>query len=128
MPIFCRIFSATVHHSYFKLGTILRLRVLHVAYRIQVHQLSTSCFTTSFIFPHSIRNQYFLSHFSHQPCITATSNSVNCFGYGFYASVTEFRSTNYLLPVLRLRLFSDILFVTNIFCRTFLSNHASQPL
>ena len=29
-------FSATMHHSHFKLGMVLRLGILHVAYRIQV--------------------------------------------------------------------------------------------
>ena len=51
-----------------------------ITYRIQVLQLSTSCFRTWFIFRHSVRNQYFPSHFSQQPCITATSNMVWCFG------------------------------------------------
>ena len=40
--IFC--FSATMHHSDFKLGMVLRLGVPHVA--VQVVLLSTSCFTT----------------------------------------------------------------------------------
>ena len=44
------LFSATMHHSLFKLGMVRWLGVLHVAYRIQVCQLSTSCFTTWFIF------------------------------------------------------------------------------
>ena len=39
-------------------------RVLHVAYQIQICKLSTSCFTTWFIIRHSVRNQYFPSHFS----------------------------------------------------------------
>ena len=49
----------------------------------------------------------FLSHFSQQPCITATSNLVWCFGY---MSHTEFKSASYLLPVFQLTgsLFSDI--------------------
>ena len=48
------LFSATMHHSHSKLGMVLWLRVLHVTYRIQVHQLSTSCFTTSFIFRYNM--------------------------------------------------------------------------
>ena len=52
----------------------------------------------------SVRNQYFPSHFSQQPCITATSNLVWCLGCRSYTSLTEFRFANYLLPVLRLSL------------------------
>ena len=46
---FVALFSATMHHSHFTLGMVLQLGVLHVAYRIHVRQLSTSCFMT-FIF------------------------------------------------------------------------------
>ena len=49
-----------------------------------------------------ICKQYFQSHFSQQPCITATSNLVFCFGYGSHMSLTEFRSASYLLSVSRL--------------------------
>ena len=45
-----------------------------------------------------------------------------------YRSLTKFRFASYLLPVLRLGLFSDIPSVTNIFQHTLLSYHASQPL
>ena len=72
--------SVTMHHSHFKLGMVLWLGVLHVAYRIQVSQLFTSCFTTYLIFRLSVCYQYFPTHFSRQPCITATSNLVWCFG------------------------------------------------
>ena len=60
---FLSVFSATMHHSHFKLGMLPQLGVLQVAYRIQVCQFSTSCFTTSFIIRHSLCNQYFPSHF-----------------------------------------------------------------
>ena len=40
----------------------------------------------------------------------------------------EFRGVSCLLPVLRLSLFSDFPYITNIFRLTFLSNRASQPL
>ena len=43
-------------------------------------------------------------------------------------SPTEFRSASYLLPVLWLGLFSNILFITNIFRHIFLSYHVSQLL
>ena len=66
------LFPATMHHIHFKFGVVLRLGTLHITYQIQVHQLSTSCFRTLFIFQHSVRNQYFPSHFVQQPCITAT--------------------------------------------------------
>ena len=56
----------------------------------------------------SVHNQYFPTHFSQQPCITATSNLVWCFGWGTYTSLTEFTSASDLLPVVRLTLFSDI--------------------
>ena len=75
-----------------------------------------------------VGNQYFPSHVSLQPCITATSNLVWCFGKGSYTSITEFRSASYLLPVLRPSLFSYIPSVTSIFRGTLLRNHASQPL
>ena len=42
--------------------------------------------------------------------------------------LAEFMSASCLLPILQLSLFSDFLSVTNVFCCTFLSNHASQPL
>ena len=116
-----------MHHSHFKIGMVLLLRVLHIAYRIQAHQLSTSYFTTWFIFRHSVRNQCFPSHLSQQPCITATSNLVWCFSLGSYRSLTKFRSASYLLSVLQLW-FSYMSFVINIFCCTFVSNHASQTL
>ena len=47
--IFRRTASATIQHSYFKLGMVLRLGILHVAYQIQVHHLSTSCFPARFV-------------------------------------------------------------------------------
>ena len=53
-PIFSVVlFAATIHHSHLKLGMVLWLGVLHVAYQIQVRQLSTSCFTAQFIFLHT---------------------------------------------------------------------------
>ena len=58
-----------------------------------------------------------LCHTFLTPCITATSKFL-----------TEFRSASYLLPVLQLGLFSDILSVTNIFRHAFFNSHASQPL
>ena len=48
------LFSATMHHRHFKLCMVLRLGVQHVAYRIQVCELSTSCFTTYFFFRHDM--------------------------------------------------------------------------
>ena len=48
------LFSATKHHSHFKLCMVLWLGVLRVAYQIHVHQLSTSCFTTYFLFWHNM--------------------------------------------------------------------------
>ena len=46
-PIFSvKLFSATMHHSHFKLGMVLWLGILHIAYRISFDQLSTSCFRT----------------------------------------------------------------------------------
>ena len=51
------LFSATMHHSHFKHGMVLRLGVLHVAYQIHVSHLSTSCFSTLFIFRHYIHGQ-----------------------------------------------------------------------
>ena len=47
-------FSAAMHHNHFKLGMVLPLRVLHVAYRIHVRESSTSCFTTQFVFQHNM--------------------------------------------------------------------------
>ena len=49
---------------------------------------------------------------------------------GSYTSLTKFRSDSYLLPVLRLSLlvFCGLRYVSNISCRTFLRNHALQPL
>ena len=55
----------------------------------------------------SVRNQYIQPHFSQQPCITATSNLVWCFGYGSFTSLTEFSSASYLLPVSQLGSFLD---------------------
>ena len=55
-----------------------------------------------FYFFLSVHNQYFLSHFSQQPCVTATSDLPWCFGWGSYTLLREFRSARYLLPVLGL--------------------------
>ena len=65
-----------MHHSLFKLGMMLWLGVLHFAYQIQARQLSSSCFTTWFIFRYSDCNQYFPSLFSQHLCIIATSKLV----------------------------------------------------
>ena len=46
VKILVALFSATMHHSHFKLGMVLLLRVLH--HLIHVCQLSTSCFTSLF--------------------------------------------------------------------------------
>ena len=43
-----------MHHTLFKLGMVLWLGVLHLAYWIHVRQLSTSCFSTYFIFRHNM--------------------------------------------------------------------------
>ena len=61
----------------------------------------------------------FSSHFFRQPCITANSNLVLCFWYGSYTSHTEFTSASYLLPVLRLTLFSNITWSTAKFSSQF---------
>ena len=55
----------------------------------------------------SVRNQYFPSHFSQQPCMAATSNLVLCFGLGAYRSLTEFRSAKYQLSVFQFDSFLD---------------------
>ena len=40
------LFSATMHHSHFKLGMVVWLGVQHITHGIYARQLSTSCFTT----------------------------------------------------------------------------------
>ena len=52
--IFVELSSATMNHSHFKLGMVLLLGILLVAYRIHVHQLSTSCVTTLFVLRHNM--------------------------------------------------------------------------
>ena len=49
LSFFITIFSATISDINLKLGMVLQLGVLHVAYWIQVRQSSTSCFLTWFI-------------------------------------------------------------------------------
>ena len=99
-----------MHHSHIKLGMVLQLGVLHVAYQIYICHLLTFCFKLILFFDVTWSNAKFLSLFSQQPCITASSNLVWCFCYGSYTLLTKFVSASYmyLLPVLRLTLFSDI--------------------
>ena len=52
-------------HSHFKLGMVLGLGVLHIACQIHIRHISTSCFTTYFIFRHNMVNcQIFVALFS----------------------------------------------------------------
>ena len=65
MPNFVALFTATMHHSHFKLGMVLLLGVLHVAYRIHIRKLSTSCFMTKTIFRHNmLKCKIFIALFS----------------------------------------------------------------
>ena len=64
-------FPATMHHSQLKLGMVLWIGVLRIAYQIQVGQLSTSSIMTSDI--PSITNIFchtFLSNHTSQPLKT----------------------------------------------------------
>ena len=138
-----------MHYRLYKLGMVLWLGDLHVAYLIQIRQLSTSCFTTSFSnIPWSSAKfrSTFLSNHASQPLQTWYGASargptrrlpnsrppviyflfqifVALFSANMHHSHLKFfivlavlhvayrihvRSYMYLLPVLRVSLFSDI--------------------
>ena len=72
------------------------------------------------------RRQYFPSHFSQQPCITATSNLVGCFSKGSYTLLTEFRCASNLLPFLTfcpLPIFYVTVFSATMHCPSVLNQY-----
>ena len=93
----------------FFFDVFLWLGVLSIMYQFRSTSYLPSILQPSLFFRHSVFNQYFPLHFPLQPCITATSNFVLCFGWGSYLSLT-----NSGLPVIYFLFYNLVYFLDNV--------------
>ena len=104
MSIFIALSSAVMHHSHFKLGMVLPLQVLHLAYWIHVHQLTASCSRTVYFQTYLVNVQIFVALFS--ATMHPSHFKLGIVPWlGAWHVANQIHVASFLLPVLRLSLF-----------------------